>query len=180
MTTKLATRYAKALFHSSSKIEQQDLLNNFEALLDLYSRIPKLHFFLNSPEINKQQKESILKIPFNLSRFKDKSNFLGFLSLLLQKGRFKYLTDIAKEYRNIFTSSYGIIYAHLTTAISIDGEMKAHLKEKLNRFYNKQFELTCNVDPEIIGGGVLLIANRMVDFSVKDKLERLKIDLQKS
>lgn len=183
MTTKLAARYAKALFQSSSKTEQQDLLNNFEILLDICSRTPKLCSFLNSPEISKQQKESILKIPFNLetaSRFKEKSNFLGFLSLLLQKGRFKYLTDIAKEYRNIFTNSYGIIYAHLTTAISIDGEMKEHLKEKLDQIYNKKFELTCNVDPQVIGGGVLLIANRMVDFSVKDKLERLKNELQKS
>lgn len=175
MTTRLATRYAKALFHSSSKIEQQDLLHNFEALSEIYSKTPKLYSFLNSPEISKQQKESILKIPF-----KDKFNFLGFLSLLLQKGRFKYLSDIAKEYRNIYTSSYGITYAHLTTAVSIDGDMKEHLKEKLNRIYNKQFELTYDVDPQIIGGGVLLIGNRMVDFSIKDKLDRLKLELQKS
>lgn len=175
MTTNLAIRYAKALFNSASKIEQQNLLGNFEDLLNIYSKTPKLYSFLNSPEISKQQKESLLKIPF-----KGKSDFLGFLSLLLQKGRFKYLSAIAKEYHTIYTDAYGITHAHLTTAIPLDKEMKGHLKEKLKRIYNKEFELICNVDSKIIGGGVLVIAGRMIDFSIQDKLDRLKTQLQKS
>lgn len=173
MTTNLANRYAKALFNSASKSEQQNLLGNFEDLLNIYIKTPRLYSFLNSPEISKQQKENLLKIPF-----KDKSGFMGFLSLLLQKGRFKYLSAIAKEYHTIYTDAYGITHAYLTTAIPLDGEMKAHFKDKLNRIYNKEFELTYDVDSKIIGGGVLVIADRMIDFSIKDKLDRLKRKLQ--
>lgn len=169
MTTRHAVRYAKALFNSAVKVKQQELLSNFEELLYLCNKIPKLYSFLNSPEISKQQKESLLKVPF-----KEKPDFLDFLSLLLQKGRFKYLIDITEEYRNIYTSNYGMTHAHLTTAVSLDEGMKKLLKDKLNQIYNKKFELSYDIDPKIIGGGILVIANRMIDFSVKNKLNRLK------
>ncbi|MBA3815703.1 MAG: ATP synthase F1 subunit delta [Parachlamydiaceae bacterium] len=174
MTTQLAIRYAKALFHSTEKTGQQDLLSCFEAFISLYNKMPKLYAFLNSPEISREQKESVLRIPF-----KEKPTFLGFLSLLMHKGRFKYLEAIAKEYHSIFTNTYGMTQAYLTTAVSLDEEMKEHLKEKLNRIYSKQFELICDVDPQIIGGGVLVISDYMIDFSVKNKLDRLKSQLEK-
>lgn len=175
MTTKLAIRYAKALFDSASKIEQQLLLSNFEELLSIYRKTPKLYSFLNSPEISQEQKGNILKIPF-----KDKPKFLDFLSLLMQKGRFKYITEIAEEYHIIYTTAYGKSLAHLTTAVSLSEEIKNQLKEKLNKIYHKEFDLSHDVDPEIIGGGVLIMDDRMIDFSIKEKLDRLKNYLQKS
>lgn len=175
MTTRIAARYSKALFLSADKSVQQDLLEDFENLLDVYNKVPKLDSFLNSPEISRKQKEGVLNIPF-----KNKPEFLAFLSLLLQKGRFKYLLEIAEEYRSIYTNAYGKTIAHLTTAIPLETDIQERFKEKLNHMYSKQFDLTCEVNPQIIGGGVLVIADRMIDFSVKNKLDRLKSHLEKS
>lgn len=174
MTSKLASRYAKALFQSGSKDQREGVLKSLDAILVAYAKFPKLRFLLESPELPQSEKENSIKKIFG--------NYvnpysLHFLSMLFQKGRFKYLPEIAVHYRHLFTESYGITNAHLTTAIPVDNRIKDMLQEMLEKKYQKKFAVKYEVNPQIVGGGILIIEARMIDFSIKGQLNKLKATL---
>lgn len=174
MTSKIAARYAKALFHSASKVQQKIILINLDDILIAYKKIPKFRPLLESPDISKTEKDAIIK-----KVFADKTDplFLHFLSLLLEKGRFKHLPEIARVYRDVFTTTYGITDAHLVTATPLDDSTKEKLTNKLENIYQKKFDIEYDVNPQIIGGGVLVIEEKMIDFSIQGKLNKLKATL---
>lgn len=174
MTSKISARYAKALFHSASKDQQRTILDNFDDIVKAYENIPRLRFFLESPEIDNAEK---MKVIHKIINHKTNPLFSNFLTILLDKGRFKHLAEMAVTYRHIFTTTYGITDAQLVTTIPVDDKVKEQLMKKLEEIYQKKFAIKYEVDPQLIGGGVLVIEDTMIDFSVKGQLNKLKAKL---
>lgn len=174
MSSKLASRYAKALFQSGEKEQRNGVLQCLDAILLAYEKFPELKLFLESPEVPLSKKESSLKKIFG----KQLNDFnLHFFILLLQKGRFHYLQEIAVQYRQLYTESYGITNVELRTPVAVDETVKEKLKQKLEKRFNKTFIITNVINPKMIGGGILVIGERMIDFSIRGKLNKLKIAL---
>lgn len=159
---------------AGSTQEREEQLREFELLLDLLKKNPKLLNFFSSSQISKDEKEQVLKKSLS-GQFSP--NVLRSLYFLIEKGRFIYLPQIIKEYRRKVIEELGVIEARLITPMAVQQATKEKLKGKLENAYKKKIALTEEIDPELVGGGILFIANRMLDFSVKGKLDRLKEDL---
>lgn len=174
MTSKLASRYAKALFYSGSKDQREAIMQSLDAVIAAYDKFPKLKNLLELPEVTQLEKETLLKKIFGnyMNPFS-----LNFLILLLQKGRFQHLRDIATHYQQLYRESYGITKAFLTTPVPMDDPTKTMLKEKLEKAYGKTFLIINEINPKMIGGGILVIDEQMLDFSVRGRLNKLKIAL---
>ena len=70
--------------------------------------------------------------------------------------------------------------ASVTSAIEIDEEMKKRIKEKLLSTTDyKEIEIEYITDPSLIGGMVIRIKDRIVDNSVRTKIENISRDLHK-
>jgi F-type H+-transporting ATPase subunit delta len=97
---------------------------------------------------------------------------------LLQKDRYaqlpailKYLEARVKEYK-------GIGVAYVTTAMELSESRKKEIEEKLiSTTSYKSMEMNYSVDKSLIGGIVIRIGDRVVDSSIKTKLEGLKREL---
>lgn len=172
-TFELASKYSQALFDASSKINVQQHLDKFELLIKLLKKNFFKDFFF-SPMVEQGEKIRILKSIFS---HKNDEEFLSFITLLLEKKRLKYLPEIIKQFKDKALTDAGIIKASLFTANFVDENTKMLLVDKLKAMFQKEVQLENHIDPSMLGGGIVIINNKMLDFSVKSKLNKLKKDL---
>lgn len=172
ITAEVAHRYSNVLFNldTSEKILQTRcaLLNG---MMDVFRKDLSLMQFFTSPQISKESKAKILRTVF--SNYEDPV-MLDFLEMLIEKNRFKFLPEIKREYIAKATNQLGILQGNLKSAAPLDKQVIDSLKSSLGKIYKKRIELKEFQDPSLIGGGVLYIDNKLADFSLKGKLERLK------
>lgn len=170
----LASKYSKALFEltPSSETLQKRLLQ-MENILKLLDK-PYLKKFFSSPQITKEQKSQFLK---EVLKNNTDQELASFFLLLLDKKRLKYLPEIVKQYKEMVNDKEGMLKARLLTAAPLDEETISSLKKKLDSLYQKNITFDHQIDPSLIGGGIIFIGNQMLDFSLNGKLKKLEKDL---
>ena len=66
-----------------------------------------------------------------------------------------------------------IVAAEMTTAAPITEELKQRARSALQRVTGAKVRLTCNVEPDLIGGAVIRAGDLVIDGSLRGRLERL-------
>lgn len=84
------------------------------------------------------------------------------------------LTDIADEYNRLFNNLNGTVRAQVVTAISLDEEQKLKISQRLGDMTGKKVILEPEIDPDIIGGIIVKIGDKLMDGSIRGKLEAMK------
>ncbi|WP_077612552.1 ATP synthase F1 subunit delta [Clostridium sp. Marseille-P2415] len=170
--------YGDALFEEALEKQEVDaLFEEVKGLQMVWRESRELAELLDNPKIVKEEKIGIIKNVF-AGRVSD--DLMGFLAVIVDKGRQKdipaiceYFVNAVKEYKNI-----GV--AHVTSAVELKEEQKAQLLKKLldtTRYVD--FEMDYKVDPSIIGGMVIRIGDRVVDSSIKTQIYELRRSLSK-
>lgn len=170
---KIATRYAKSLIDLSV---EQNVLTDVKSDMETFIKMCEnrdLYLLLKSPIVNATKKESIFK-----ALFADKFNkmTLAFFNIVLKKGREFYLPEISKEFINQYKQLIGLTTVKLTTATPMDANALSIIKQKLiaSSETAKDVEIETSVDPEIIGGFVLKIGDKLFDNSISHKINQIK------
>lgn len=168
----VALRYSKALFdQDSDKVHLEERLSNFAFILASTKGHPKLLNFLKAPQIDVEEKKRVLQ---SLLSGRSDSAFLHFLYYLIEKGRFKFLQQIASEYRTMVNHYLGVWEAKIITGVPIEPDIEDKLRVKLETFYRKKIRLKKEINPKMIGGAILVVGNEMIDWSIKSRLKKLK------
>ena len=168
----VASRYSRALFKlAATPVELERRLQDLESVLAALHESPKLGFFLSAPQIRMEQKEKVLETSLK-GQIDEK--LLHFLYFLLEKGRMRHLPEIAKEYHLLVKENLGILEANLITAVPAGKSHTEQLKKRLEKIFGKKVEMKEKLDPQILGGAILILANQVIDWSVRNKLARLK------
>jgi len=168
----VASRYSRALFKlAATPLELEKRHQDLEGVVTLLQKIPKLGLFLSAPQISSDQKRKVLE---NSLGSQIDQKLLHFLLFLLEKGRMKYLPEIAKEYHRLVKESLGILEANLITAVPVEKSYRETLQKRLESSFKKKVEMKEKIDPQIMGGVILVLANQVIDWSIRNKLARLK------
>lgn len=171
----IAPRYAKVLFDiDCRKGSLQERIKDFEFMVKTFKDHPKLINFLKAPQISLKEKKKLIHDTFN--GIFDQT-FMNFIFYLIQKSRLINLGHIASAYRFMVNEYLGLWEAEIVTAMPLDVDSETKLKQKLEKDFQKKIILDKHVDPRIIGGAVLIIANEMLDWSVTGRLRKLKENL---
>ncbi|KAF3362746.1 hypothetical protein PHSC3_000733 [Chlamydiales bacterium STE3] len=164
----VALKYAQGLLNCiASQALAEQCLNELEVLnkaLD-YSQ---LYLFFSSPQFTQTQKQAAIQ------KHLFSQEMRAFVSLLIDKRRMKHFAEIVKQYRRLYYKKHGIIQAKLTTATGVSQEALEKIELKLKKTYQKPVVIEQEVDPKLLGGGILGLNNKILDFSVKNKLQELK------
>lgn len=175
MSKKVAVRYSKALFLlGGTPAEQEKRAAELLEIGAFFQNQPDLKKLLDFPKGSKEEKHSILQKCF---KGNVEDVLLKFLLLLVDRGRIKDLSEIAKQYNEIVKENLGIKEATMITALPIDEEHKQQMAGRLEQHYKKKIEILNKVDPSIIGGAVLVVGNQMLNYSIKERLNKLKESL---
>ena len=178
MAKLVAKVYGDALFAEAVEKQKVDLLfEKKKTLRNVCLENEDLMQFLNHPKVVKEEKISVMENVFS-GRICD--DLMGFLTIIVDKGRQKEILRIldyfiakVKEYKKI-----GVVC--VTSAIELDDGQKARIREKLLKTTQfLELEIDYHVDPSLIGGLVIRIGDRVVDSSIRTKLEEMKRELMK-
>lgn len=171
----VAARYAKVLFDLDCK--QGDLdkrLDDFKLIAEIFKLQPKLIRLLKTSQVSLNDKRKLLSDIFGKTF---DSRFIHFISYLIEKKRLSYLNHIGIEYEFLVNKHLDRWEANVITAVPMDAKSESKLVEKLETVFHKKAHLSKKIDPKIIGGAILILANGMLDWSVRGRLKKLKDNL---
>ena len=166
-------RYAEALFNvslSTGNIEkfQQQL----KTIVEIYNTQEDYKFFFLNPEVTKDiKKDTLLKIFTGNIEIE----LLNFLMLLVDKGRTAFIPGIYTEFVELADKMKNVLYISITSASPIDENQINSIKEKYRKLYNSSYvKADLNIDKSLIGGIKVQIGDKVIDSSVKSRLESIK------
>ena len=97
--------------------------------------------------------------------------------LLAAKGRLALLPQIAEQFQTLLDGHRGIAHAQVLTAVAMSDEERQALATRLSELTGKQVQVEAYEEPEILGGLVARIGDRLIDGSTRSKLVALKREL---
>ena len=178
MAKLVSKTYGDALFELALENNQLDsMLEEVKAVSAAIAENEDLTKLMNHPKIVKEEKIKVIEDIFTgqVSR-----ELVGLMRMIVEKDHynelnsvFKYFTDCVKEYKNIGT-------AYVTSAVELtDSQKDAVMNRLLETTKYVEFEMHFDVDATLIGGMKIRIGDRVVDSSIKNKLNDLTRELSK-
>jgi F-type H+-transporting ATPase subunit delta len=170
----VAGRYASALFSLARDNRDTDgvaaALAAFDALI---AESPDLQRLVRSPVFSSS--EQLKALDAILARASISGVAANFIKLVAAKRRLFAIRDMIAEYGKLNDVFRGVTRAQVTSAAALNDANIDALKETLRAVAGgQQVELTTKVDPSIIGGLVVKLGSRMVDGSLKTKLNAIR------
>ncbi len=171
----IASRYSKALFAYAQDANSLDAVHeDMNVLLQVAKENPDMLRLLSDPIIRKNQKEEFL------SSFSDKfsSETKNFLDFLLEYRRFESLTAIIEAFNTLYDEYKNIASGTAVSAIKLNEDELSRISQAYAKKYGfKELILTNKVDPSILGGIILKVGDRIIDGSIRTRLQQIREQL---
>ena len=176
MSSEVARHYARVLLDTTAATgDEDDLealargLEEFAAALD---RSPELLKTLASPAIARGQRAAAAKAVAD--RILPDSNLGRFVSVMVARERSGHLAETAAAFRAALDEHRGIVEAEVVSARQLDERDRASLRTALASALAGTPRLRFREDPDLLGGFVIRIGNRIHDASVSRQLSRFE------
>lgn len=98
--------------------------------------------------------------------------------LLVERNRIAALPGVLEQYRVLADRAAGVVRAEVTTANEVDGELRNRIARALRARFGTDVEIEMRRDPAIIGGLVLRVGDRVIDSSLRTRLQQLQASLR--
>lgn len=170
----IANRYGEAFlgYAKEAGLDLNKAALQMEELKSALAQNPGLSEFLESAGILYREKCSLIE-----EVFKDFSpEARQFLKLLLEKNRVKNILEICDYIRLNYTHGE-TVEALLRSARPLNRESESRLKEQLENKLKKKLILRSELAPDLLGGVQVVIGNKVIDGSLRKRLDDLKEQL---
>jgi F-type H+-transporting ATPase subunit delta len=169
----LAGRYANALFELAQEQKWVEAVSaDLASLRRAMETSADLNRLVRSPVFGAEDQAKALKAI--LEKMGASELTVKFVLLLAAKRRLFVLTQIIKQYESLVAKSRGETEAEVTAARALnDGEL-AELKSVLKSRLGKEPRLHAKIDPTLLGGLIIKVGSRMIDSSLRTKLDGLR------
>ena len=167
----IARVYADSLFDVALEKDKLDpIRDGLAGFADAVDGSRELQTFLFSPYFSSQEKrEGIERVVDGAEP--ELANFLG---LLAERHRMPALFRIRQRFDQRWAEENKRLEVTLTSAIELSEEVADRVRAEVERQTDRKVELRTEVDAEVLGGLVLRVGNKIVDASLRSKLERLR------
>ncbi len=173
--TDISVTYAQALYSLAAEEGlSEELLQQLLSLQGVFAQEREFVHLLSNPGISKQERCALLD---DCLGERVHPYVLNFLKILTEKGYIRHVHGCVEAYREQYNADNGIISVLAVTAMPLNCDQHARLKEKLEQVTGKTVELTNRVDPACLGGVRLDFDGKRVDGTVKNRLETLRSQL---
>jgi F-type H+-transporting ATPase subunit delta len=175
--SKISVRYAKALFIAASEAKVlTEVMQDMNLFMTVYS-YNDFRAVLDSPIVKTSEKKKVVELLFS-KKINDLS--MKFIDLMLSNKRESYLPHIARNFKQMFKRSEGIMSAEIVVTKKIDNQQKEKFKELLKKTFKSEILLEETIKPEILGGFILRVEDEQYDASIASELKKIKKQLLES
>lgn len=176
-TAGLAARYAAALFELADEAKQLDSvaadLKTVKAMIDGSADLRRL---VRSPVLTRAEQGKAMAAVLQQAGVGDLLR--RFVALVAENRRLFALVDMIDAYLAELARRRGEVTATVTSAIALTEAQTASVTDALKRAVGGKVAVELRTDPSLIGGLVVKVGSRMIDNSLKSKLQRLQLAMK--
>ena len=175
----IARRYATAFFElAQDKSAVDQVAKDLDVVSAMFDTGGDFTTFINNPTLRRaDQAEALVAIARQLKLSDLTQKLLGTLA---EKRRLGALKDVVSAVQLLVSEYRGEISAQVTAAQALDQDQIAKIAANLTKALGRTVQVKLDVDPAIMGGLVIRVGSRIIDSSVRTKLERLHRSLKKT
>jgi F-type H+-transporting ATPase subunit delta len=175
MAKLVSTTYAQALYEVALELDRLDQIRDeFGFINETFKTHPEFYEVFRTPKINKEERKDIIN---NVFGDKVSKEVMNFMKILIDNRRGAAVDGIYNEYVSMVDEKKGVVKAVVESAVELTSEEQAALTEKLAKVTEREVKLTCVVKPAVIGGLIVRIGDKVIDGSVKSRLDIMKDNL---
>lgn len=168
----MARVYAQAVLSlAESQGEADEVLVELEGLSDLMDQEPAFESFLGSPLVNTGERRAALD---RMGRGNMSEILLDTLQVMNNKGRSGLVRALMEAYRQEYEALRGQVRVLVQTAVPLTESLRRQLQVAVSSYTGKTAKLEERVEPSLIGGLVVHVADRKIDTSVVKEIRGLE------
>ncbi len=175
----IATRYATALLDMAIEAKAlEPVARDMGELSAMLQGSTELQALVRNPLIGRMRQARVVEALAQTAKFdKLTQNFLG---VLAHNRRLSALEAVIKAFRTEAARRRGEVEARVQTAYALTPAQTENLQKELTKALGSHVTLNVEVEKDLLGGMIVTVGSRMIDDSLKRKLERLKRTLSGS
>ena len=176
-TSGVAGRYATALFELA--VEQgviDPVAHDLVALQGMIDESGDLRRLIRSPLFSREQQSGAMAAVLEKAGLSDLVR--NFVAVVAKNRRLFVLEGMIRAYRELVARHRGEVTAEVVSATPLSESQRAAVEQALKQAIGANVAVNTDVDPELIGGMVVRVGSRMVDSSLRTKLQRLQLAMK--
>jgi len=171
--TGLAGRYATALFELAKTDKQLDqVADDLSVLAQMLNESDDLNRLIRSPVISRDDQESAMAAVMEAAKIRDLSR--KFIGLVAQNRRLFALPAMIMAYQSLLNLLRGESTAAVVSAKKLTAKQLKAIEDSLKSATGTNVSVDASVDESLLGGLIVKVGSRMVDISLKTKLNQLR------
>ena len=170
--------YGDALFELALEQNELDsIAEQVDVLVQAFAENPELLKLFNHPKISKEEKVSVIE---NVFKGRCSDDIVGFLVIIVEKDRGSEIESILHYFQAKVREYKKIGVTRVTSAVELSAEQKTRVEQKLlQQTSYESFQVDYSIDASLIGGMIIRIGDRVVDSSIRTKLDNMTKNLRK-
>ncbi len=179
MSQAIAKRYARAVFELGCENHTlAALVAEFARFAEAYALSPELQELDRLPNVTDATRTAVLT---DLGkRLQASDSVVRTLGLLAERQRLSLLPDVAQLLAGMSDEHEGVVRATIRSAQKLSPAYVQRLAERIREATGKKVVITTEEDPALIAGVVATIGDRVIDGTVRGRLDRLSASLRQS
>jgi len=176
-TSGIAERYATALYDMADEAKHLDAVaDDLRGLKSMLADSEDLRRLVRSPLIDRNDQTKAVIAVLEKAGVSDLTR--RFVGVVGQNKRLFALNGMIDAYLDTLAVRRGEETAYVSSAVALTDEQQASLAESLKKAVGSKVRVETEVDPSLIGGLVVRVGSRMIDSSVKTKLQRMQLAMK--
>lgn len=163
-------RYAQALFELARESGAVGEWDEQLATLAVAAATPEFVSLMEAPEIADDERARALE--HVLPDLSDGARNL--LGLLARARAVQALPQVHERYRALVDAAQGVVRVQVTSAVDLTEDDTKRIAEQLSTALGGDVRVTAAVDPEMLGGLVIRVGDRVIDGSARQRLTALR------
>ena len=173
----LAVRYATALFDLATERTCLDqVASDLTNLKDLLAQSPELRRFLRSPVLTRQQQSQALGPLLQQAGISDLTQ--QFVALVAKNRRLFALGGMIEAFLSDLARRQGRLSAEVTVARPLTESQAEAMSATVKKTLGDKVAITVTVDSSLLGGMVVRVGSRLIDNSLKTKIDKLQLAMK--
>ena len=173
----LAQRYAGALFELADEAKElTSVASDLESFSKMIEESPELQRLIRSPVLSRDDQGRAMNALLEACKVGDLTR--KFIGLLARNRRLFALPEMIRAFRDMMAGRRGETAAEVVTATKLSESQLTAIGESLKSAVGTSVSLAERIDPSLLGGMIVKVGSRMVDSSLRTKLQRLRLAMK--